>query len=50
MSNKAKKGSLSDAARVLGEKGGQSTSPSKQRAAKVNGKKGGRPQGSTDKK
>lgn len=51
MSDKAKgKSSISEAAKILGTKGGESKSPQKQRAAKINGKKGGRPQGSTDKK
>jgi len=34
---------ISEAARALGRRGGQSTSEAKQRAARENGKKGGRP-------
>ena len=33
---------LSDAAKLLGSKGGQSTSPKKQQASRLNGKLGGR--------
>jgi len=51
MGDKAKKGSLSDAARTMGSVGGESTSASKKRAARENGKRyGGRPKGSADKK
>lgn len=50
MGDKAKgKSTISEAAKILGTKGGESKSPSKQRAAKINGKKGGRPQGSSSK-
>ena len=34
---------LSKAASILGKKGGQSTSPAKQAAVRLNGLKGGRP-------
>lgn len=52
MSDKSKKGgTVSEAARILGEKGGLSRSPAKQRAARNNGKQSsGRPKGSSDKK
>ena len=51
MGDKAKvKSTVSEAARILGTKGGESKSPAKQRQARINGKKGGRPEGSTNKK
>ena len=42
MSDKAKstkKSGISEAARILGTKGGESKSPAKQRQARINGKK-----------
>jgi hypothetical protein len=39
-------GSLSEAAKMMGEKGGQSKTPTKSTASRVNGRHGGRPRGS----
>ena len=40
MSDKAKgKSSISEAAKILGTKGGESKSPTKQRQSRINGKK-----------
>lgn len=39
-------GSLSEAGKMLGEKGGTSKSTKKTSASRINGRKGGRPNGS----
>ena len=41
---------ISEAARIMGRKGGKSTSPDKQKASRENGKKGGWPKGRPRKK
>jgi hypothetical protein len=40
---------ISTAARILGARGGRSTSPKKVKAVQKNGKRGGRPAGSKNK-
>ena len=51
MSDKAKgskKGTVSEAAKILGSVGGKTITTKKSNQSKVNGKKGGRPKGSSE--